>query len=100
MSQQKRDDARSEVFWKARATALESELREIRARILLLAEILPVEWAHTLDAPLDRLRDERVATDLFEGWEETATPRKANVEAELAKVWRRLAGSERDRERR
>lgn len=78
------------VYWQSRAAALEAEVGELRDRLLALAQVVPPGILPLLSATAAEMRDQVVAVDLFDGWEEGPTPQKSSLETELARAWSRL----------
>jgi hypothetical protein len=75
----------------ARLRELEGELSRLRRRLLLLSQILPLEFLHTLEADLARLEEETGYHDPLDGWEETHLLTPTHVAPEMELLWKSLA---------
>ena len=75
----------------ARLRELEGELSRLRCRLLLLAQILPLEYLHALEADLAHLEQQTGYHDLLEGWEETHLLTPTHVAPEMELLWKSLA---------
>lgn len=76
-------------FWRARAEALNEKLSELRDRLLVLANVLPPEWAKFLTADLGDIQGE-MPLELFGDWEVDGALVESHVAEELEKAWLRL----------
>lgn len=74
-----------------RIRELSAELARHRRRLVLLAQILPLEYLHTLEADLSRLEQETGYHDPLEGWEETHLLTPTHVAPEMELLWKSLA---------
>ena len=74
-----------------RLAAVEAELREVRKRLLLLADVLPPDTLEFLEMDLDELARRRGFFDPLANWAETSDLTPGEIEQDLANVWARLA---------
>ncbi len=74
-----------------RLLELMQEVSHLRRRLLLLAEILPLEYLHALEADLTLLAQEAGYHDPLDGWEETHLLTPTHVAPEMELLWTSLA---------
>ena len=77
---------------RAEAEELRLVIGRLRARLLALARVLPFESLDLLEKSPEEIGGLAAGGwDIFEGWEETITLVKSDVETEMRLLWARLA---------
>lgn len=69
---------------------LERQVRDLRRRLLALAQVLPAEYLPLLELGPDEIALAVVPARMWEGWDESSKPKASDVESELLRLWRRL----------
>ena len=76
---------------RAEAEELRLVVGRLRARLLALARVLPLESLDLLEKSPEEIGGHAAAWDIFEGWEETTTLVNSDVETEMRLLWARLS---------
>ncbi len=77
--------------WQAEADELRLVVGRLRARLVALAKVVPIEALDLLEKSPEELAGSVGSWDIFEGWDETTALVKSDVETELKLLWARLA---------
>jgi hypothetical protein len=68
-------------------------IERLRARLVALVRVLPVDLLDLLEKAPDESVGEVPDWNIFEGWEETAALVRSDVGTELDLVWKRLGAA-------
>jgi len=77
-------------FWRACAEELAAHAEDLQARLLALADRLPLRYANLLTRSPEELRRAPDWPDPLAGWRETTRFEAASVATDLLQLWTRL----------
>jgi hypothetical protein len=77
-------------FWRARAERLAARTQDLEARLLALADRLPLRYARLLVRSPEEILRTADWPDPLAGWKETTAFEPASVATDLPQLWTRL----------